>query len=79
MRVEANCTLRWHEHDLDARVAGDVEDVGPGAYRLGELDPEVLQHDGPSSVDGVDLMANHVNLMNAMEALIQAYEKAVKT
>ena len=75
MRVEANCLLRWHEHDLNARVAAEMDG---NVFDFTDTNPEVLQHDGPSNVDGEELMSDHVNLMNAMEALIQAYEREVR-
>lgn len=79
MRVEANCTLRWHEHDLNARVAADVGVSSGGCYVFAGDRIEVLQHDGPASVDGEELMRSVANDMSAGTALAEAYEKAVKT
>lgn len=79
MRIEANCLLRWHEHDLNARVAADVSISADDCYVFKDDRIEVLQHDGPASVDGEELMESTANDMSAGVALAEAYEKAVKT
>lgn len=75
MRVEANVLLRDERRNLDVhvRLATDVEAYGNECFVLGEL--ETVQGDTDDVAELLD--RSGPNLINAMEALIQAYEREV--